>query len=105
MPWRLSSKAPPSQEINLGLMTMVPSGTLLRGVTVRGDTANVDFSESFRFNSLGIEGMTAQLKQIVYAATEFPTVKKVQILIEGKKVDYLGTEGVRIDQPLSRSSF
>jgi len=98
-------KGPTSQEINLGLMTMVPSGTVLRGVTVKGDTAFVDFSESFRFNSLGIEGMTAQLRQVVYAATEFPTVKKVQILIEGKKVVYLGTEGVRIDQPLSRSSF
>lgn len=98
-------KGPTAQEINLGLMTMVPSGTLLRGVTVRGDTAYVNFSESFRFNSLGIEGMRAQLKQIVYAATEFPTVKKVQILIEGKRVDYMGTEGVRIDQPLSRASF
>ena len=66
---------------------------------MRGDVAYVDFSESFRFNSLGIDGMKAQLRQVVYAATEFPTVKKVQFLIEGKKVDYLGTEGVRINEP------
>lgn len=98
-------KGPTSQEINLGLLTMIPSGTTLRGVTVRGDTAYVDFSESFRFNSLGIDGMKAQLRQVVYAATEFPTVKKVQFLIEGKKVEYLGTEGVSINEPLSRSSF
>ncbi|HUI72617.1 MAG TPA: GerMN domain-containing protein [Spirochaetia bacterium] len=98
-------KGPTSQEINLGLLTMIPSGTTLRGVTVRGDTAYVDFSESFRFNSLGIDGMKAQLRQVVYAATEFPTVKKVQFLIEGKRVDYLGTEGVSIKDPLSRSSF
>ncbi len=98
-------KGPTSQEINLGLLTMIPTGTALRGVTVRGDTAYVDFSESFRFNSLGIDGMKAQLRQVVYAATEFPTVKRVQFLIEGKKVDYLGTEGVSISQPLSRSSF
>ncbi len=98
-------KGPTAQEINLGLMTMIPSGTALRGVTVRGDVAYIDFSESFRFNSLGLDGMRAQLRQVVYAATEFPTVKKVQLLIEGKKVDYLGTEGVRIDQPLARSEF
>ena len=98
-------KGPTSQEINLGLLTMIPEGTTLRGVTVRGDVAYVDFSESFRFNSLGIDGMKAQLRQVVYAATEFPTVKKVQFLIEGKKVDYLGTEGVSIKDPLSRSSF
>jgi germination protein M len=98
-------KGPTSQEINLGLLSMIPSGTTLRSVVVRGDVAYVDFSESFRFNSLGIEAMKAQLKQVVYAATEFPTVKKVQFLIEGKRVDYLGTEGVSIKDPLSRSSF
>jgi spore germination protein GerM len=98
-------KGPTSEEINLGLLTMIPEGTMLRGVTVRGDTAYIDFSESFRFNSLGIEGMKAQLRQVVYAATEFPTVKRVQFLIEGKRVDYLGTEGVSIGDPLSRSSF
>jgi spore germination protein GerM len=98
-------KGPTAQEINLGLLTMIPEGTTLRGVAVRGDVAYVDFSESFRFNSLGIDGMKAQLRQVVYAATEFPTVRKVQFLIEGKKVDYLGTEGVSIGDPLSRSSF
>ncbi len=98
-------KGPTSQEINLGLLTMIPSGTTLRGVTVRGDMAYVDFNESFRFNALGIEAMKAQLRQVVYAATEFPTVKKVQFLIDGKKVDYLGPEGVSIKDPLSRSSF
>jgi spore germination protein GerM len=98
-------KGPTSQEINLGLLTMIPAGTTLRGVTVRGEVAFVDFSESFRFNALGIEGMRAQLRQVVYAATEFPTVKSVQFLIEGRKVDYLGTEGVSIDEPLSRNSF
>ncbi len=98
-------KGPTSQEINLGLLTMIPTGTLLRGVTVKDDIAYLDFSESFRFNTLGVDGMKAQLRQVVYAATEFPTVKKVQFLIEGKKVDYLGTEGVKINEPLSRSSF
>jgi germination protein M len=98
-------KGPTSQEITMGLLSMIPSGTLLRGVTVRGDIAYVDFSENFRFNALGIEAMKAQLRQVVYAATEFPNVKKVQFLIEGKKVDYLGPEGVSIKDPLSRSSF
>ena len=47
--------------------------------------------------------MNAQLRQVVYAATEFPSVKSVQILIEGTKVRYLGTEGMRMDTPLSRA--
>ena len=96
---------PNSQEVNLGFLSMIPSEVKLKSATVKGDTAVLDFTESFRFNTLGMEGLAAQLKQVVYAATEFPTVKKVQILIEGKRVQYLGTEGVRIDQPLSRESF
>lgn len=96
---------PTAQEMNLGLVSMIPSGAVLRGVVMRGDTAEVDFSEQFRFNTQGVDAMAAQLRQIVYAATEFPSVARVQILIEGRKVTYLGTEGVRIDAPLTRASF
>jgi spore germination protein GerM len=98
-------KGPTSQELNTGLLSMIPTESRLRNVTVRDDTASIDFTEGFRFNSQGLEALNAQLRQIVYAATEFPSVKRVQILIEGRKVTYLGTEGVRIDAPLSRSSF
>jgi germination protein M len=96
---------PTAQELNVGLLSMVPTETKLRGVTMHGDTAYIDFDESFRFNTQGVEALQAQLRQVVYSATEFPTVKSVQILIDGKKVRYLGTEGVRVDEPLSRASF
>lgn len=98
-------KGPTSSELNNGLLTMIPMEARLLGVTVRGDAAFIDFSESFRFNAQGTEALDAQIRQVVYAATEFPNVKKVQILIEGKKVRALGAEGVRIDDSLSRASF
>jgi germination protein M len=98
-------KGPTAQELTIGLLSMVPTETKLRGVTMHGDTAYIDFDESFRFNTQGVEALQAQLRQVVYSATEFPTVKSVQILIEGKIVRYLGTEGVRVDEPLSRASF
>jgi germination protein M len=96
---------PTSAEVGQGLLTMIPKGSELKSVVVRGDVAYIDFSESFRFNTLGTEGLNAQLKQVVFVATEFPTVKEVQILIGGKKVQYLASEGIRIDSPLSRQSF
>jgi germination protein M len=98
-------KGPSSQEMNLGLVSMIPTDARVRNVTVKGDTAVVDFSESFRFNPQGLDAMDAQLRQVVYAATEFPSVKNVQIRIEGATVRYLGTEGMRLDAPLSRASF
>ncbi|MDR2865644.1 MAG: GerMN domain-containing protein, partial [Spirochaetaceae bacterium] len=44
------------------------------------------------------------LRQIVWTATEFSSVHDVQILIEGRKIDFLG-EAIRIDRPLSRNSL
>ncbi len=98
-------EGPTSQEMNKGLISMIPSTTRLLSVAVKGDVAYIDFSEGFRFNTHGREGLDTQLKQVVYAATEYPTVKKVQVLIEGKKVEFLGPEGIRIDAPLGRQSF
>lgn len=88
-----------------GLGTLIPSDTVLLSVIVRGSTAYINLSESFQFNTYGIEGYAAQLKQIVWTATEFPSVKDVQILIEGRRVDYLGSEGIFIGSPLSRESL
>ena len=92
-------------ELNRELITLIPDGTEILSVRVDDGVAFISFNDSFRFNSLGREGYEAQLKQIVYTATEFPTVSSVQILIEGERYDYLGGEGVFIGQPLTRNAF
>lgn len=92
-------------ELNRELLTLIPEDTEILWVRVENKVAYINFNEAFRFNSLGLEGYVAQLKQIVYTATEFPTVDSVQILIEGKSYEYLSPEGVFIGKPLSRSSF
>jgi spore germination protein GerM len=98
-------KGPTPTEVNQGLISLISPQTRLNRVYVKQDTAYLDFSEAFRFNSLGKEGLEAQLKQVVYSATEFPTVKRVQILIDGKTASYLGPEGLFIGKPLARGSF
>lgn len=96
---------PSEGEIRSGLVSLIPRGTKLLGITVRGSTAIIDLSDAFMYNHYGIEGYSAQLKQIVYTATSFPSVQDVQILVEGKQKEYLGGEGVYIGKPLSRNSF
>lgn len=98
-------QGPTASEVNQGLISLISPQTRLRTVYIKGDTAYVDFNEAFRFNSLGKDGLDAEVKQVVYTATEFSTVKKVQILIEGQVSQYLGPEGVAIGKPLSRDSF
>jgi spore germination protein GerM len=95
---------PTATETTAGLVSLIPAGTAVRSVTMKGDLATIDFSEQFRFNALGIEGLRAQLRQVVWAATEFPTVGMVQVLIEGKRVDYLAPEGAAVGSPLGRDS-
>jgi len=96
---------PSTAEVSQGLITMISPQTRLRRLYVKDETAYLDFNEAFRFNSLGKEGLIAQLQQIVYSATEFSNVKQVQFLIEGNVTDYLGPEGLFIGKPLSRESF
>jgi len=97
--------SPESDHVNAGLLNLVPEDTELLSARVRDGVAYLNFNEAFRFNVLGVEGYIAQLKQIVYSATEFSTVDRVQILIEGQQVEWLGAEGVYIGTPIGRDSF
>ena len=87
------------------LMSLIPEGTKLLSAKVSGGVAYLNFNEAFEINTYGVEGYIHQLEQIVFTATAFSTVSSVQFLIEGEKRDYLGSEGVLIASPLSRSSF
>ena len=95
---------PSAEELNRGIINLIPQNTRILSAAVRGDTAYINFSEDFLFNTFGVEGYVAQLRQIVWTVTEFSNVKDVQILIEGKRLDYLG-EGIWIGSPISRQSF
>ena len=95
---------PSSDEINRGILNLIPANTRILSATVRGNTAYISFSEDFLFNTFGVEGCVAQLRQIVWSVTEFQNVNDVQILVEGRRLDYLG-EGIWIGSPISRQSF
>ena len=91
-------------ELNQGYLSLIPPGTKLRSIRVSDGVATMDFSEEFMFNTFGPEGMKNQLKQIVYTASEFPTVRAVQFLVDGQKVDYIA-EGIMTKEPLTKNSF
>ena len=91
-------------EINQGYLSLIPPGTHLKSIRVSDGIATMDFSEEFMFNTFGSEGMKNQLKQIIYTASEFPTVKAVQFLIDGKVVPYM-SESVYTEKPLTKNSF
>ena len=94
-------EGPLPEEHRIGLMSLIPDGSRVINTIVRGNTAYINLSEEFQFNIHGVEGCAASLMQIVWTATEFANVRDVQILIEGRRLDFLG-EGVYIGVPISR---
>jgi spore germination protein GerM len=95
---------PSADEKRRGMVSLVPANTRILSTTVRGSTAYISFSEEFQYNTYGVEGYAGQLAQIVWTATEFPNINDVQVLIEGRRVDYLG-EGIWIGSPIGREGL
>lgn len=98
-------KGPSADDIKKGYMSLIPQGSKVLSVAMRGSTAEVNLSEAFMYNTLGVEGYVGQLKQVVWTATAFPNVHDVQFLIEGRHVEFMGGEGVYVGIPKSRNSF
>lgn len=73
-----------------GQTTVIPKQAKLKSVKVKGDTAYVDFDQELvrRFSG-GSTGEEMLVGSVVNTLTEFSEIKKVQILIEGKKVESL----------------
>jgi len=92
---------PTADEKRRGMESFLPQGSKILSVQIRGNTAFIDFNDEFQFNPLVREGVQAQLKQVVWTATEFPNVHDVQILIEGKRVDFI-SDGIDIGFPIRR---
>ncbi|MDR2103616.1 MAG: GerMN domain-containing protein [Treponema sp.] len=97
-------QGPSMEEQGKNIQNFIPRGTKILSATVRGQTAYINFNEEFQYNTYGVEGYAAQLQQIIWTATEFSNIKDVQILIEGRRIDYLG-EGIQIGSPLNRDWF
>lgn len=92
---------PSPQERGAGMTSEVPTGTGLRGVRVEPRMVVVDLTSTFARGG-GSTSMLARVWQIVYTATQSPGVPAVQIILDGRRVEALGGEGVMIGSPLER---
>lgn len=88
-----------------GLYPTIPPGAALKDINIKEDgLAIVDFNQNLKSKHWG--GSTAELLtvySIVNTLTQFPTVKKVQIFIEGERVQTLAGH-LDISKPLERDS-
>lgn len=83
---------------------VVPIGTKVRSLKIEQDgTAYADFTRELAKKGQGSYGEMMLCYAITNTLTEFPEIKRVQILIEGKKVITLSGH-MDIEDPLTRNT-
>ncbi len=93
---------PTSEEEGWGLSTAVPDGVEVRSVSIADGTATVDLSGAFDDGG-GSAGMFLRLAQLVHTATQFPSVERVALRIDGKPVTVFSSEGIELPPTLTRA--
>jgi spore germination protein GerM len=71
-------------------------------VKVSGDTATVDFNQNFASRGQGSYTERMMVNAVVCTLTEFPEIKKVKFLVEGKDIDTISGHMDLLD-PLTRN--
>ena len=67
-----------------GLEAPIPSDCGVKSVTVKNGVVTVDFTREFAAIAQNSDGGAQALQAVVYTASQFPGVRQVKILVEGK---------------------
>jgi germination protein M len=99
-------RGPAGREVmdGAGISTAVPDGTDLLGISIEGGVATIDLSGEFASGGGSMSTMV-RLAQVVYTLTQFPTVQRVILWIDGDLVTVFGSEGLVLDGPVARADF
>lgn len=95
---------PSDDELAAGVGTSIPEGTELLGLSIAGGVATVDLTSDFGSGG-GSLSMFSRLAQLTYTLTQFPTVRGVNLRLDGEPVEVFGTEGIVLDQPMTRRDY
>lgn len=88
---------------NEKLQSVIPKGTKLNGVTVKGDMAIVDFSSEFiRDIKLGAEEESKIVYSVVNTLVELTEIDSVKILIDGNEKRAFDDKGIDFKNPFVR---
>jgi hypothetical protein len=92
---------PTEIESAMGISSAIPAGSTLLAVEVEDGEVVVDLTADFASGG-GSLSMFARLAQLVYTLTRVAGVEDVRLLIDGVEVVVFSSEGIGLDQPLTR---
>jgi len=95
---------PSTEERAAGIGTSIPRGTELLGLSIAGGIATVNLTDAFASGG-GSLSMFSRLAQLTYTLTQFPTVRGVDLELDGTPVEVFSGEGIILDRPMTRRSY
>jgi germination protein M len=93
---------PSDAERSAGVNTTIPAGTRLLDVSLANGLATVDLSTEFGTGG-GSLSMLARVAEVVFTATQFPSVDGVAFRMNGVPLTVLGGEGLVLTSPQTRA--
>lgn len=102
---RILLAGPTSAERKSGMRSEIPAGTKVNALDVDFyRTARLDLSAEFASGVNGKPG-APRVAQIVYTLTQLGGITAVQITIDGRKVQQMGSDRLDLMQPKTRADF
>jgi germination protein M len=97
-------EGPTVEEKAAGMVSTIPDGTTFLGLSIKDGVATVDLSKEYASGG-GSLSMFMRLAEVVFTATQFPTVEGVNFKLDGVPVDVFGGEGIILDHPMNRTDY
>lgn len=82
---------------------VLPEGTEIRGMSIKDGLCRIDFSKNI-LNTSTYEQEENMISAITYTLTEFPTINKVELLVEGQALASL-SKGYAINTAFERENI
>lgn len=86
-----------------GLHGVLPQNTEIRGMSIKDGLCRVDFSQNI-LNTENYKQEQNMISALTYTLTEFPTIEKVEIMVEGKELQSL-SKGYAINTAFERKNI
>jgi len=93
-------------ETNIGMITLIPPGTTLNGISINNNTqvATIDLSPEY-VSGCGALIEQMRLAQVVFTLTQFDNVDRVKFMIDGVRADPIMCHGAHVGTGLDRDDF
>ncbi len=87
-----------------GYYSEIPKNTKLLSFKEDADSIMINLSKEFEEGG-GAQSIQARLLQLVKTVNYYKKDKPVYLYIEGKKAEYIGGEGIYVEQPLNEENL